>query len=155
MAPSQSTPTVAVIGLGAMGLPMATRLRGGTFRVHGVDIADERLRLAAEAGIVTFTNAPDAVDGADTVLLVVRNAAQLEDVLFGSPSGIAGTLQPGSTVILGSTVGTDGIAAVLPRLDALGIDLVDAPLSGGPARAGTGDLLIVVGARPAALTKVR
>ena len=152
--PSGNTPTVAVIGLGAMGLPMATRLQGA-FRVHGVDIAEQRLALAAKAGIDTFANAPDAVEGADAVLLVVRNAAQLDNVLFGSSSGIAGSLQRGSAVILGSTVGTDGVAAVLPRLDALGIDLVDAPLSGGPVRAGAGDLLIVVGARPAALTRVR
>lgn len=154
MTPPPSTPTVAVIGLGAMGLPMAIRLHGA-FRVHGVDISEQRLALAADAGITTFTNASAAADGADAVLLVVRNADQLDAALFSPSTGIAGSLQPGSTVILGSTVGTDGVAAVLPRLDDLGVDLVDAPLSGGPVRAGAGDLLIVVGARPAALTKVR
>jgi 3-hydroxyisobutyrate dehydrogenase len=145
--------TVAVIGLGAMGLPMASRLNG-PFRVHGVDIAEPRLALAAEAGITTFRTATDAVADADAVLLVVRNGAQLEEVLFAD-NGIAGSLRPGSVVILGSTVGVDGVAAVTPRLDDLGIDLVDAPLSGGPVRAGAGDLLIVVGARPPALAKVQ
>jgi 3-hydroxyisobutyrate dehydrogenase len=136
-----------------MGLPMATRLNGA-FRVHGCDIAESRRALAAEAGISTFAAAADAVSGADAVLLVVRDGAQLEEVLFGD-SGIAGALRPGSVIILGSTVGTDGVAAIVPRLDALGLDLVDAPLSGGPVRAGDGDLLIVVGARDSALDKVR
>jgi 3-hydroxyisobutyrate dehydrogenase len=149
--PATST-TIAVIGLGAMGLPMATHLNG-VFRVHGVDIAEPRLALAAEAGITTFSSAAEAVADADAVLLVVRNSAQLEDVLFG-PNGITPSLRPGSTVILGSTVGIEGVAAVTLRLDELDIDLVDAPLSGGPVRAGSGDLLIVVGARPSALTKV-
>ena len=62
---------------------------------------------------------------------------------------------PGSVVVLGSTVGTDAIPATVERLAALGVDLVDAPLSGGPARAGAGDLLIVVGAEPAARERAR
>ena len=60
-------------------------------------------------------------------------------------------LRPGAVVVLGSTVGDRGDPATVERLAASGVDLVDAPLSGGPARAGAGDLLIVVGADPAAL----
>jgi 3-hydroxyisobutyrate dehydrogenase len=135
-----------------MGLPMATRLTS-RLTVHGFDIAEPRLALAAEAGVLTYDSARGAVDGADAVLLAVRNAAQLEQVLFDD--GVAEAMRPGSVVILGSTVGTDTIPATVERLAALGVDLVDAPLSGGPARAGAGDLLIVVGADPAALDKAR
>jgi 3-hydroxyisobutyrate dehydrogenase len=151
--PSGSDYLVAVLGLGAMGLPMATRLSSGV-TVHGFDIVPERLALAAEAGIFTFDSARMAVAGAHAVLLAVRNAEQLDDVLFGD-LGVAEVMDPGSVVILGSTVGRDTIPATVERLATSGIDLVDAPLSGGPARAGAGDLLIVVGAEPAALDRAR
>lgn len=140
--------SAAVLGLGAMGLPMATRL-ASRLTVHGFDIAAERLRLAEQAGIRTFDTAASAVDGVDAVLLAVRNAEQLGDVLFGS-DGIAPTLKNGAVVIMTSTVGVDAVVDVADRLAGLGVDLVDAPLSGGPVRAGEGDLLIVVGASPAA-----
>ena len=144
---------VAVIGLGAMGLPMATRL-ATRLTVHGFDIAEERLELARAAGVETFDSARTAVSGADAVLLAVRNGAQLEEVLFGD-SGVAPELARGAVVILTSTVGTGPVAATAERLAELGVDLVDAPLSGGPVRAGNGDLLVVVGARPAALGRAR
>ncbi len=140
--------TAAVLGLGAMGLPMATRL-AEKLTVHGFDIADERLDLAAQAGITTFDSAEAAVKGADAVLLAVRSGDQLVDVLFG-PAGIAPSLQRGAVVIMASTVGVEAVVDVAERLAELGVDLVDAPLSGGPVRAGQGDLLIVVGASPSA-----
>ncbi|MBR8740382.1 NAD(P)-dependent oxidoreductase [Nocardiopsis sp. MG754419] len=140
--------TVAVIGLGAMGLPMATRLTG-TMKVHGCDLSAERRDLAAEAGVVTFARAADAVAGVDSVLLVVRDGAQLRSVLFGE-HGIADALSPGTVVILTSTVGVDTVTATAAELAPRGLPLVDAPLSGGPVRAGEGDLLIVVGGTPQA-----
>jgi 3-hydroxyisobutyrate dehydrogenase len=143
--------TVTVLGLGAMGLPMATRL-ASQLTVHGFDIAEPRLKLAQEAGIATFTTAREAAKGANAVLLAVRNGEQLNDVLFGE-NGVASVLEPGAVVILGSTVGTDAIPGTVAKLAEFGVDLVDAPLSGGPKRAGEGDLLIVVGASPEARAK--
>lgn len=140
--------TVAVLGLGAMGLPMATRLATG-LTVNGFDIAPARLELAGAAGIRTFTSGAEAVGGADAVLLAVRNGAQLNDVLFGE-AGIAGALKPGAVVIMTSTVGVEAVTAVAGKLADQSVELVDAPLSGGPVRAGTGDLLIVVGASESA-----
>lgn len=145
------TPTVAVLGLGAMGLPMAARLAEDLV-VRGFDIAQARLDLAAESSIVPAASARDAASGADAVLVAVRNAAQLDDVLFGE-AGIASVLTPGAIVLLTSTVGIDGIAELASRLASHGVELVDAPLSGGPARARQGDLLIVVGASPVARDK--
>lgn len=147
------TSTVAVIGLGAMGLPMATRL-AERFEVRGFDIAAERLELAAERGIAPAASAAAAVAGAHAVLVAVRTGEQLRELLFGD-AGLAEHLAEGAVVILTSTVGTDGIAEIAERLEASGAALVDAPLSGGPVRAGEGDLLIVVGAEPAALETAR
>lgn len=84
--------TVTVLGLGAMGLPMATRL-ASQLTVHGFDIAEPRLELAREAGIATFTTAREAAKGANAVLLAVRNGEQLNDVLFGE-NGVAPVLEP-------------------------------------------------------------
>jgi 3-hydroxyisobutyrate dehydrogenase len=140
--------TVAVLGLGAMGLPMATRL-ATSLQVNGFDIAPARLELAGAAGIRTFTSGAEAAAGADAVLLAVRNGAQLNDVLFGD-TGIADALKPGAVVIMTSTVGVAAVTEVAEKLAELSVDLVDAPLSGGPVRASTGDLLIVVGASDAA-----
>ena len=139
---------VAVLGLGAMGLPMATRL-ATALTVHGFDIAPARLALAADAGITPFDSARSAAQGVNAVLLAVRNGQQLRDVLFGD-AGIADVLTPGAVVIMTSTVGIDDVVSVAARLAEAGVQLVDAPLSGGPVRAGQGDLLIVVGAEPSA-----
>ncbi|WP_427916049.1 NAD(P)-dependent oxidoreductase [Sinomonas halotolerans] len=136
-----------------MGLPMATRLATG-LTVHGFDIAQERLDLAAAAGVAAFASGREAVAGADAVLLAVRNGEQLDAVLFGE-NGVADAMAPGAVVILTSTVGADAVPAAVERLAERGIGLVDAPLSGGPVRAGEGDLLIVVGATPSDLGKAR
>jgi 3-hydroxyisobutyrate dehydrogenase len=144
---------VAVIGLGAMGLPMATRL-ASQLDVRAFDLVKARLDLAEQGGVTPFFSASLAVSGVDAILLAVRDAAQLDNVLFG-PEGIAPELQPGSVVILTSTVGLDGIVPIAARLGEFGVELVDAPLSGGPVRAGNGDLLIVVGGSPEARKKAQ
>ena len=145
--------TVAVLGLGAMGLPMATRL-AGRFAVTGYDSMGASRERAEKAGLPCAATATDAVTDAGIVLLAVRDAAQVEDVLFGD-DGVAAALMTGATVVMTSTVGMDAVASWAERLGDLGVALVDAPLSGGPVRAGEGDLLIVVGADPSALDTVR
>lgn len=135
---------VAVLGLGAMGLPMAMNL-AERFPVRGFDVVAERRALAERAGVVPTGTAAEAVAGADVVLIAVRDQAQLEELLFGE-TGIAPHMARGAVVLLTSTVGVAGVRAVAPRLAEAGLRFVDAPVSGGPARAGAGDLLVVVGA---------
>ena len=142
-------PRVAVIGLGAMGLPMATHL-ARTFSVTGFDPFAPRRDLAAESGIVADATPAAACPDADIALLAVRDHAQAEAALFG-PDGVLETLKPGSPVILTSTVGPDAARDLADKLQTAGYPLVDAPISGGPVRAGQGDLLVVVGATPEAL----
>ncbi|MBG6180499.1 NAD(P)-dependent oxidoreductase [Arthrobacter sp. CAN_A1] len=145
--------TVAVLGLGAMGLPMATRL-AEAFDVTGYDPMPASRERGEKTGLTCAPTAADAVEGASVVLLAVRDAAQVEDVLFGW-EGIAPALTRGAVVVMTSTVGMDAVASWTERLGNLGVALVDAPLSGGPVRAGEGDLLIVVGADPPALDLAR
>ncbi|MDX2731313.1 MULTISPECIES: NAD(P)-dependent oxidoreductase [Streptomyces] len=150
---SPSTPTAAVLGLGAMGLPMATRL-AGVFPVRAFDVFEERRALAAKAGATPAATPADAAQGADVVVIAVRDQEQLDSCLFGGgivEHGAAESLREGAVVVVTSTVGVDGVQYVAARLAEQGVRLVDAPVSGGSVRAGTGDLLIMVGADDAAL----
>jgi 3-hydroxyisobutyrate dehydrogenase len=144
-----SSPHVAVIGLGAMGLPMASHL-ATTFPVTGFDPSAPRRELASQSGVTAEATPAAACPDADIALLAVRDHAQAEAALFGS-DGVLSTLKPGSPVILTSTVGPDAARDLADKLEAAGYPLIDAPISGGPVRAGSGDLLIVVGATPDAL----
>ena len=135
---------VAVLGLGAMGLPMAMNL-AERFPVRGFDVVGDLRALGEGGGVVPPGGAAVAVAGAGLVLIAVRDRAQLEQLLFGE-TGIAPHMARGAVVLLTSTVGDAGVRAVAPRLDEAGLRFVDAPVSGGPARAGAGDLLGVVGA---------
>ena len=146
-------PSVAMLGLGAMGLPMAARLRErGT--VKGFDPSPERRQLALKQDIAVSDNPREAATGSDYVFIAVRNLEQLESSLFGS-QGIAEVMVPGVVVVVTSTIGVDGLRQVAQRLEALGISFVDAPISGGPARARAGDLLIVVGAGDEAFDRAK
>lgn len=140
--------TIAVLGLGAMGLPMATRL-AEKYSVRGYDISAERLSLATQAGVAAAGSARDAATGADVVLLAVRNRAQLDAALYGA-DGVVEVLEPGAVILLSSTVGIDAVREVAAQLAEAKLHLVDAPISGGPVRAGKGDLLVTVGADDAA-----
>lgn len=144
---------IAVIGLGAMGLPMATHL-AAAFRVTGFEPYPPRREQAAQAGIEAEATPAAASREADIALLAVRDQAQAQSALFG-PDGVIETLRSGAPVILTSTVGPDGARELADKLAAAGHPLVDAPISGGPVRAGNGDLLIVVGADDATLQTVR
>jgi 3-hydroxyisobutyrate dehydrogenase len=155
--PTSTAPVTAVLGLGAMGLPMATHL-AGAFPVRAFDIAGARRDLAAEAGAVPAADPAEAVDGADVVVVAVRDQAQLTACLFGDgngSSGAAAKLRRGSVVIVTSTVGVDAVKSAAARLAEQGVLLVDAPVSGGAVRAAAGELLIMVGADEAALAASR
>ena len=150
--PSRSL--VAVLGLGAMGLPMALRL-AERFSVRGFDLSAERTALATEGGLEVFDTARAAAEGSDVVLIAVRNGEQLKQVLFDEETGIASVLSSGASVVMTSTVGVNAVKEVASLLHDSGVHFVDAPLSGGPARARTGDMLVVVGATAEALVQTQ
>jgi len=150
--PSRSV--VAVLGLGAMGLPMALRL-AERFSVRGFDLSAERTALATKGGLEVFDTARAAAKGADVVLIAVRNGEQLKQVLFDEETGIASVLSSGASVVMTSTVGVNAVKEVASLLRDSGVHFVDAPLSGGPARARTGDMLVVVGATAEALVQTQ
>jgi 3-hydroxyisobutyrate dehydrogenase len=144
---------VAVVGLGAMGLPIAQRL-AGELPVVVFDVAADRTSAAAAAGASVAATAADAARQSAVVLIVVRTLAQAQDALFG-PDGAAEGLRPGAVVVLTSTVGTAGARALAERLVSCQADLLDMPMSGGPARARRGDLLVMIGGSDYAVAAAR
>lgn len=144
---------VAVIGLGAMGLPMALRL-AASFRVTVFDPVHEHVSRAIEAGARGSTSPSESAKGADVVVLAVRTQAQVEAALFGA-DGVADVLSSDSVVIVTSTVGAPGAKKVAEQLSQRGLSMVDAPVSGGPARARSGELLMLVGGSQPALEAAR
>jgi 3-hydroxyisobutyrate dehydrogenase len=105
--------------------------------------------LEQSANATATADAAAAAQDASVVLVAVRTLAQAEQCLL-APGGAADSLGEGSVVILTSTVGAEGAVDLEARLAARGIQFVDAPVSGGAARAGNGDLLVMAsGAAPA------
>lgn len=153
---------MAVIGLGAMGLPISRRLAEQGGAVGAFDVDGERLRLAAGAGARACGRAAEAVDGAAVIVLAVRTAAQVDEALFGDgggdrdgDGGAAGAIGPEAIVVLTSTVGVDAARLLAERLGEHGIALLDAPVSGGPVRAGNGDLVAFLGGSDDAVARAR
>ncbi len=101
---------VAVIGLGAMGLPMAVHLATG-FPVTGFDPLEARRDLAAERNLAVAGTPAEASKSADIALLAVRDHTQAHSALFGA-DGALETLRHGSPVILTSTVGPEAARAL-------------------------------------------
>jgi putative dehydrogenase len=130
---------VGVIGLGAMGFGMARSLLRGGFKVHGYDVRTSALeQLAAENGIACDTPAQLARH-CEVLVIVVVNAEQTEQVLFGA-DGACASLQPGSVVLACATVAPDFAASLARRLAERQVLMLDSPISGGAARAASGEL---------------
>ncbi len=140
---------LGVVGLGSMGLGAAlTALRKGVTTL-GLDTrAEARQRFVAEGGSATESLA-ELGARCDAVLVLVVNAAQTEAVLFG-PDGLLGTLEPGSVVIASATVDPSLPPAWQQRLASRGLWLIDAPVSGGAAKAAAGQMTMMASGAPEA-----
>ena len=133
------------VGLGAMGLPMARRLAEADFEsVKVFDVFEERARSLVELGAVGASSPEEAAEGVEALILMVANVGQAEDALFGE-GGAAEALPEGAAVVVMSTVGPEAVRGISDRLAERGQRLLDAPVSGGVARAERGDLLIMAG----------
>lgn len=143
-----SARNISIIGLGSMGYGMAQSLLRAGHAVQGFDINPATsARFAAEGGL--SGTQPDAAARCDILVVVVLNAAQTETVLFG-PDGWASQLKPGATVIACATVAPDFAKDMEGRCGALGLNYLDAPISGGAAKAALGKLSIMASGSAAA-----
>jgi L-threonate 2-dehydrogenase len=147
-------PRIAVIGLGSMGLGMATSLKRAGFDVTGCDVsADLVARFVSDGGKGAKTPAETA-KGADIVICVVLNAAQTETVLFGK-DGVVETLAKDTVFVSSATMDPEVARRLAKQLEATGRHYLDAPISGGAQRAAQGELTILASGSAAAFAKAR
>jgi 3-hydroxyisobutyrate dehydrogenase/putative dehydrogenase len=133
---------------------MAGCLARAGFAVTAYDIDPARAEALASDGVAPATSIREASAGCDVLGVMVATPDQVESVLFGDDPA-ADALTPGAVVVVMATVGPAPVRGWSERLGRQQVDLVDAPVSGGAARAGAGDLLIMVGGTVAAVDRVR
>ena len=143
---------VGLIGLGAMGQGMARSLRRAGHRVHVYDVRAEAGQAFAAEGGVACGSPAEVARACDVVVSVVVNAAQTEQVLFG-PGGAAEAMRPGHLFVMCSTVDPNWSVALEERLAAKGLLYLDAPISGGAAKAASGQMTMMTAGRPEAYEK--
>ena len=156
------------LGLGAMGAPMAACLARAGHDVAGYDVVPGRAASLAAGGLRAADTIAAAGRDADLVAVMVATPEQLEQVLSSlmgppGPDGLDGpdgpdgapALAAGTIVMITATVGPEAVAAAAGRLAGHSVTVVDAPVSGGVARAAAGDLLIMVSGPAGAVRRIQ
>lgn len=125
-----------------MGLGVARSLVRAGFRTHACDIRPEILRQFESEGGVACADPETLGAACEVVVVVVVNAEQTDAVLFGE-KGAVGAMRPGGVVLSCATVRPDYVAALGKRLAGRSVHLLDAPMSGGAAKAAEGTMTLM------------
>lgn len=150
MTPSSRAADVAVIGLGAIGLPVCINARTSGFAVQGWNRTPGRAQRAIDAGVDVVTDLT-GIDAA-VVLAVLPDIPQLLDVL---DSGLQAAMRPGDLLVVMSTVSPTTMRPLALRMAQVDVSVIDAPVSGGDVGAWEGTLSIMVGGANEDLAKCR
>ncbi|MDZ5452106.1 L-threonate dehydrogenase [Labrys sp. ZIDIC5] len=146
--------TIAVIGLGSMGLGMArSALRAGR-TVRGYDVNADALKAFSQDGGLPSTSLQEAAADADIAVIVVVNAVQTEAVLFAE-GGIVSALQPGTVIVSCATISPSEAKGFASRAEAAGLLYLDGPISGGAKKAASGDLTFMASGSAQAFAAAR
>ena len=149
----QSSMNIAVFGLGSMGYGMAQSLLRAGHTVHGFDVVPQQVaRFQDEGG--AGGELADIAGGLDAVVVVVLNAGQTEEVLFGD-DGIVPRLEDGAVIMSCATVPPRFAMDAEARCAAAGIHYLDAPISGGSVKAAEGHLSVMAAGRPEAFAAAK
>jgi len=145
---------VGFIGLGIMGKPMALNLiKGGySLRVYGRRV--ESMAPLAAAGAIACASPEEAARAADITFIMVSDTQDVEQVILG-PKGILSGAGPGAIVVDMSTISPVATRSLAARLMESGIEMLDAPVSGGETGALNGALSLMVGGKPEIFTRVK
>ena len=150
---NQIPQNIGLIGLGAMGAGMASSLRRAGYNVHVYDIRPEAVSAFTADGGVACDSAGSVADACPIVISVLVNADQTEQLLFGA-GGMAARMQPDSTFVMCSTVDPNWSVNLEQRLEAMGIGYLDAPISGGAAKAASGEMTMMTAGKPAVYARL-
>jgi 2-hydroxy-3-oxopropionate reductase len=146
--------TIGFIGLGIMGAPMAGHLLDAGYPVVASNHRKPPHQTLLDKGIKTVTGHAAVARAADIVVTMVPDTPQVEDVLFG-PDGVAEGLGQGKLVIDMSSISPVATKQFAARIEALGCDYLDGPVSGGEVGAKAASLTIMVGGPEAAFERAR
>jgi 3-hydroxyisobutyrate dehydrogenase-like beta-hydroxyacid dehydrogenase len=136
--------TVGVIGLGLMGSPMARRLMGEGFSVVVWNRTAEKAKPLLEAGAYWGDSPKEVAARSDVVLTMVANSQASEEVACG-PAGILEGAHPGLVLIDMGSISADTAKTIAERARAVGVSMLDAPVTGNGSVAAKGELGIMVG----------
>lgn len=148
---TSTLPTLAVLGIGRMGLPMASRLCQAGFTVHVWNRTSAKAQPLVSLGAHIHPQAGDAVRDADIVISLLENGPVVEDVLF--VQGAAQAMKKGTLMVDMASIKPAEARDHAARLQALGVHHVDAPVSGGTVAAEAGTLAIMAGGDAADLAR--
>ncbi len=149
------TYAVAVIGLGAMGMGVAQSCVRAGLDTYGVDLNPQALATLQAAGAKDVAaSAERFADKLNAVVLLVVNAKQVEAVLFGDDA-LADKLKPGTAVMVSSTIAAQDAKRFGEALAARGLIMLDAPVSGGAAKAAAGEMTVMAAGDDAAFAKLQ
>ncbi len=146
--------TIAFIGLGHMGLPMARNLLKAGFALRVFDLQQSAVDSLAAEGATASASAAEAVAGAQVVVSMLPASRHVEGLYLGE-SGLLQQIAPGSLVLECSTIAPESARKVHAAASARSIALLDAPVSGGTAGAAAGTLTFMVGGDAAVLERAR
>ena len=138
---------VAIIGVGNMGGGMARNLLARGWPVNVCDIDAEKVQNLVPFGAVAHVNPAQAAINSVVTIVCVVNAAQTQEVLFGA-DGVAQAMQLGRVVMLCPTLAPEDVERFARELIPQGLHTIDAPMSGGPARAADGSMSLMVACEP-------
>lgn len=147
-------PVVGFIGLGIMGRPMAMNIKNAGYALHVYARRSESMVPLVEAGAVACDSPAAVARAADVVFIMVSDTPDVESVLFAE-NGVAAAARAGQVVVDMSTISPVNTREMAARLAALGVDMLDAPVSGGEVGAIAGNLSIMVGGKAAVFEQVR
>jgi 3-hydroxyisobutyrate dehydrogenase len=145
---------VGFIGLGNIGAPMARRLRDWPGGLVVFDVRAEATAPFVERGATAAASPAEVAQRADRICVVVRDEAQVRDVLEG-PGGIVSDAAPGTVVAVHSTISAEGAEALAAAAGRHGVHVVDAPVSGGAMGAHDGTLAVMAGGAEDAVERMR
>ena len=145
---------VCVIGLGSMGMGMAQAMLRKGLPVSGTDLNAEAIHRFTAAGGHSAATPALAANNTRILVTVVVNAAQAETVLFGE-DGAASAMAKGGVIISSATMSPDDARRLAARAEALGLHYLDAPISGGAAKAAAGALTIMASGTAEAFATAR
>jgi putative dehydrogenase len=144
-----SKPTVGVIGLGSMGGGVAKSLLRNGFPVTVCDVRPAVVESFVAQGASGAQSPADLAARCTVVVVLVVNAEQVESVMFGE-GGAVSAMKPGTAVIMSVTLPPDYAEKLAQRLAAKGVLMLDAPVSGGEAKAATGEMTVMASGPPQA-----